>query len=253
MPVAHVNLPTTKDVDTLRQTVEHQLNLTIDQINAQTGRWNKKVDSQGFTVTNLPWPVQGGDAVPLKYLQQTTNTKTRVRPPRINPTIFHVIFKAAISQNGSPLLGMSWGTSSPASGVNINGTNIITAGMVFTGGVYVQDHFPLPLDWIAPIDLTAYWLTSSGTSHPTWSIQFQSVGNGTNINGTFNAASTAVATVTSSLILVETVMQGINVNNVNPGDLMFFKFGRSDAGTDPADLLELRFDIRRNTNQAGGS
>jgi len=249
MPIQHINLPSVKTTEQLKEAVQHQVNLVISQINAQKNRWNNPVDAQGFTVTNLPWPVQGGDAVPLKYLQQATNTTTITNANSIRqsePVVFNVIFKAAIQQDGNVLLGMSWGTAAPLSGYIVNDGVIVTAGMDFTNGLQVQDHFPLPPDWVAPVDLTIYWLTSSGTANPTWSIQFQSIGSGTTLGHSFNTASTVIGTATTSLTLIKNFIPSINVVGCNPGDLMFFNFGRSDLLTDHAELLELRFDIRRN-------
>jgi hypothetical protein len=252
MAVSHVNIPAAKDIETLRQHVEHSLNLSISQVNGQTGKLSKKLDAQGNTITNLPMPSQGGDAVPLKYLQDQLvglevkrRARSVVRPLPLGVKKFHVIFKAAIAQNGSPLLGMSFPTSS-VSGVVIAGSNVLTAAMQFQGTQFVQDHFPLPDDWAGPVDLTVYWLTSSGTANPTWSCQLISAGNGSSINPAYNAATTVVSTATTSMQLVKTFLPNINVTGVAPGDLMLFKFGRSDSGTDNAGLLELKFDIRRN-------
>lgn len=252
MAVSHVNIPAAKDLETLRQHVEHSLNLSINQVNGQTGKLSKKLDAQGNTITNLPIPSQGGDAVPLKYLEdQLANLDKKHRNRQVNRPVplgtklFHVIFKAAIAQNGSALLGMSFPSSS-VTGVVINGSNVLTAAMQFQGTQFVQDHFPLPDDWTAPVDLTVYWLASSGTAAPTWSCALVGVGNGASINPAYNTAGTATATATTSMQLVKTVISNIATTGAHPGDLMMFKFGRSDSGTDNAGLLELRFAIRRN-------
>src|SRR5258708_1069268 len=103
MAVSHVNIPTPKDVKMLLQPVEHLPNLSIRQVNAQTGKLSKKLDAQGNTITNLPIPSQGGDAVPLKYLQDQLagldvkhRARTVQRPLPLGVKKFHVIFKAAI-------------------------------------------------------------------------------------------------------------------------------------------------------------
>ena len=261
MPIPTITVPKTKDHNQLAANVEHEVNFVIQQVNNQQGKFIQPVDAQGNALKNLAPPTNAGDAVTLGYLNNALTTTTdsmwkilnRRTPDRYlnDPNsgggngAMTIIFKAAIAQSGSPLLGMSFGSTSAPTGAIIAGSNVLAAVELFAGGTYVQDHFPLPDNWAGPLDLNIYWLSTSGTAAPTWSVQVQGEGSGATFDSAYNAAGTATATVTASNILVITSISGIDVTGVSGGQLLLFKFGRSDAGVDNAGLLELRFTVNR--------
>jgi hypothetical protein len=265
VPLKHISIPPVqvddpkKSIEVLRQSTEHQVNLLVQQVNQNANKLTNQVDAQNNTITNIAWPVQPGDTVPLRYLESTLgelekrvqNKIARTQRPPVSggaaPRVFNVVFKAAIAQNGTPLLGMSF-PSSTITGAVVAGTNVLYAVEQFTGGQYVQDHFPLPDDWVpnSQLNCFVYWCTTSGTAAPTWSCQFQGVANAGGLNAAYNSAATIVSTATTSVQLVISTITSIPVTSMLPTQLAMFKFGRSDAGTDTAGLIELRFTIIRN-------
>src|SRR5579859_721536 len=262
MPVPNLTLhsDSTKDIGQLRQSVEGGVNSIIAQINVQANRFSQPQDAQGNTIKNLPTPKADGDAVPLGYLTQAlatltnslSNTLNRRTKPYLDTGIkpFQVIFKAAVQQGTNTALGFSF-TGTPL-GVALTGTGtdpLVFAALNFVGTGTVQDHFPLPDDW-APeggINLDIYWTpgVSSGTAG-TWTAAVTSVPAGSTWDGNlFNTVGSAVVTGTNRILNRDTI-SSFDLGTMNPGDECFFKFGRSDTGTNGMGLIELRFLIYRN-------
>jgi hypothetical protein len=264
MSLNPITVGSSKDATTMGAAITNEVNLIIQQLNGTANRLTETLNAQGNTVTNLKTPISPGDAVPLSHLNMALSTTTaamfnilnrRTRPAYLNATdasggdtIFNVVFKAAITQNSTPLLGMSF-PSSTVIGQTFSDGSAIFAAEMFSGGWYVQDCFPLPDDWIAgsEFDCIVYWFGSSAGITPTWSCQAASVGNGTSLNISWNSATTAVGSASASMYLYETTLSSISVTGINPSDMLFFNFGRSDGGSDvAAALMALRFLIHRN-------
>src|SRR2546428_2666639 len=161
----------TSDPKALAAATEHQVNQLVLQLNQTANRFTGDVNAQGKKLTNLPWPTQAKDAVTVEYLKQELeqqrqdfyNTLNRRTNPYLNTGSkpFHVIFKPAATQNGTNFLGMSFGADGPSAGSYIGtGTDPLKIGVAnFTGTKYVQDHWPLPDDWVpsAGINLSIFW------------------------------------------------------------------------------------------------
>ena len=248
--------PTPEDV---RAATEHQVNQLVLQLNANQGKFNSTVDAQGNKLTNLPWPAQDKDAVPLGYLKDALaqqkrefeNTLNRRTKPYLNTAgkPFHIIFKPAATQNGTNFMAMSFGSDGPSAGSYVGtGTDPLRLGLAnFTGTKYFQDHFPLPDDWIpeAGINLTVFWVPIDGSS-PVWSIALAQRRDTQSLNGNlFNPVSTNSAVGTSSQLNTASMI-GIDVTNFAPGDMCFWKFGNAGTATTTSGVIELMFTIQRN-------
>lgn len=259
MPVKNVTIFYTDDAKSLAQNVEHELNRVVAEVNRNQHIFSAPVDANQQRIGNLANPGNAGDAVNLQTMQNAINTMSsdmfkilnrRTPDPYLNApsgtvggsTTYTIIFKAAEAQSGNAILGMSFPTSPAPTGTLISGTNVLWAAEVFQGTTFVQDRFPLPPNFTGLSSAVIYWATPTGTAAPTWQLLLNDVPPGSAIDVAYTSAGTVVATATTSLQLVVSTIT--NTSGVGAaGDLLFFKFGRSDTGTDQAGLLEIQFNI----------
>jgi hypothetical protein len=263
MPFSNIILhgASTQDPNALRTSVEGGVNTLVAQLNAQANKFNAPQNAQGNIISSLGIPTKDGDAVPLGYLKQAIASATdgfyqtinRRTKPYLNVGIkpFQVVFKGAVVQGTNVTQGFSW-TSNGPTGASMSGTStasVVFAIAGFTGSNAVYDHFPLPDDW-APeggLNLDVYWTpgTSNGTAG-TWTAAVVSVASGGNFDSAvFNAAGSAVVTGTNRIVNRDTITS-LDLTGMNPGDELFFRFGRSDGGANAMGLIELKFNIYRN-------
>ena len=261
MAVKNVNIYPTKDPTQLAQNVQAELNAVIAQINQNTGTLVSHLDANQNQLKNVGNPSVSGDAVNLQTMQNAISTMStnmfkilnrRTPDPYLNgpggtstgggSTSYTIIFKAAEAQGGTPILGMTYLSTAAPTGTVISGANITYAAEVFTGGVYVQDRFPLPSNFTALSSLVIFWMAPTGTPNPTWELDLVDVHTGSAIDAAYSTAGTVVSTATNSLILVTATITNTYGGLVG-GDMCFFKFSRTDGGSDFAGLLELQFNI----------
>ena len=272
MPLHYIQAGTSTDIHQVKNNLVDGVNKLVTQINAQSGKLQTPLNAQGNAITNLPNPTNPSDAVSLSYLTNALATTTN----SINDTLnraqngyrnrvkpYHCIFKAAVAQNGTALLGMNWATSSSSStgsseapvGLVVGIGDLYFAGMVWTStssNVFVQDHFPLPEDWVpSSLDCVVNWYSPSGGGDAaTWQVQFAHATNLADGGQLMNAAASVAASApTGPKFVISTITNVlVTTNSVNtdfqPGDEIFFKFGASSiSGT--AVLVDLKFLVRR--------
>lgn len=272
MPLHYIQVSTNTDAMATGKNIVAGVNQLITQINASANKLQGTLNAQGNAISNLPSPTNPGDAVTLSYLNQAISSATDSINNTLNrsqngyrnrPKPYHCIFKAAVAQNGTALLGMNWTTSSSTStgsSVAPTGTVIAVGGLYFAGmafsgtanNIYVQDHFPLPEDWVpSSLDCIVNWYAPDGGGDGvTWSVQFAHATNLAAGAQVFNAASSVVASTpagpefASSTITNVLVTTNTTNTDFQPGDEVFFKFGASSiSGT--AVLVDLKFLVRR--------
>jgi hypothetical protein len=270
MPLTHVVIAAASDPAKITQNVQQAFGTLVTQLNAQAGKLQGTLNAQGNTISNLPAPTNSGDPVTLGFLQNAIGTLTS----SINNTLnrsqngyrnrakpYHCIFKAAVAQNGTALMGMNWTTSSSTgTGTSVapTGTVISVGGLYFAGmafaanNIYVQDHFPLPEDWVpSSLDCIVTWYAPDGGGDGvTWTVQLAHATNLAAGAQVFNSASSvAASTPAGPEFAISTITNVlVTTNSVNtdfqPGDEVFFKFGASGiSGT--AVLVDLKFLVRR--------
>ena len=271
MPLNYIQVGTSTDAHQFGTSIVNNVNKLITQINAQSGKLQTPLNAQGNPITNLPNPVNPSDAVSLSYLNSALSSATDSINDTLNrsangyrnrPKPYHCIFKAAVAQSGTALLGMNWATSSSTStGTSVAPTGLVVsvgdlyfAGMVFgtDGNTFVQDHFPLPEDWVpSSLDCIVNWYSpSAGGDAATWTIQFAHATNLAAGAQLFNAAASVGASAPSGpkfvISTISNVLITSNTTNSDfqPGDEVFFKFGASSvSGT--VVLVDLKFLVRR--------
>ena len=273
MAITHIQIRAAATPTEVAQNTEHAVNQAIQQINAQAGKLNQPLNAQQNAVTNLPSPQNDTDAVNLGYLNSILSTLTA----SINNTLnrrggggyrnlarpYHCIFKAALAQNGTGLPGFSFATSSSTgTGTSIAPTASVVSlsnGLYFgvldfgtTGNCFVQDHFPLPEDWVpASLDCVVTWYAPDGGGDAaTWQVAFTHTTNAASANQIFNGYASVAASVGSGPSIVISTITNVTItsNTANtqfqPGDEVWFKFGPTGvSGT--AQLIDLKFLVRR--------
>lgn len=260
MSVKNVNIYPTDNPKQLAQNVQAELNAVIAQVNQNTGTLATHLDANQNQLKNVGNPSVPGDAVNLQTMQNAISTMStnmfkilnrRTPDPYLNAPsgtgtggsgAYTIIFKAAEAQGGTPILGMTYLSTAAPSGTVISGAHITYAAEVFTGGVYVQDRFPLPANFTALSSLVIYWMAPTGTPNPTWELDLVDVTSGSAIDVAYSTAGTVTSTATNSLILVTATIVNTYGGLVG-GDMCFFKFSRTDGGADFAGLLELQFNV----------
>lgn len=259
MSIKNVTIYTTTNAAALSQNVQAELNAVIAQINNQTGTLANDLNANQNRVTNVGQPGNAGDAVNLGYMENAINTMSQNMFKILNrrtpdaylnapsgtagaSSTYTIIFKAAEAQNGNPILGMSFPSSTAPSGTVISGAHVLWGAEVFQGGTYVQDRFPLPPNFTALSSVVVYWASPSGTANPTWQLSLVDIAPGSNIDQSYTVAGSVTGTATSSLYLVTNTI-GNGYSGLTAGHLCYFHFGRSDGLSDNAGLLELQFNL----------
>jgi hypothetical protein len=262
MPLHTVQIGTSTDPLQLSRNVSQAFGTLVTQLNAAAGKLSSPLNAHGNPIHNLPAPTADGDPVTLGHLTSVlatassnlNNTLNRSSSSYKNvPRPYHCIFKAAIAQNGTALLGMNWATPTNPIGTVISIGQLYFAGMIFTGStLVVQDHFPLPEDWVpSSLDCIVNWYAPDGGGDTaTWSVQFAHATNGATGTQTFNAIATNVASIASGPSFVISTITNVLVtsnatnSDFQAGDEVFFNFGAA-AVTGTAILIDLKFLVRR--------
>jgi len=266
MPLHYPQIAISADPATAIQNVQQAIGTLVTQINGQAGKLQGTLNAQGNAITNLPNPTNPSDPVTLSYLNQALSSATNSISDTLNratsgyrnrPKPYHCIFKAALAQAGTAIAGFSFPTSHPPTPVVVTQSNGLLFGALdfgTTGSCTVQDHFPLPEDWV-PISLdcvVTWYAPDGGGDSVMWNVAFVECVNSTsaNANPVFNPTASVSASVASGpSVVLSTITNVIVTSNTHnaafqPGGEMFFEFWASSvSGT--AQLIDLRFLVRR--------
>ena len=266
MPIKYIQVGTATDYVQLGTNVANSINNIITQINGQAGKLQGTLNAQGNAITNLPNPTNPSDPVTLSYLNQAISSATASISDTLNransgyrnsPKPYHCIFKAALAQAGTAIAGFSFPSGNPPTPVIVTQSNGLLFGALdfgTTGSCTVQDHFPLPDDWVpSSLDCVVTWYAPDGGGDAvTWNVAFVECVNSTsaNANPVFNpTASVAASVANGPSVVLSTITNVIVTSNTNnaafqPSGEMFFEFWASSvSGT--AQLVDLRFLVRR--------
>jgi len=169
--------------------------------------------------------------------------------------VLPIFYKAAIAQGSNAVLGFNFALASAPSAVIVAGANQVYAVAEFTeaNNYWVQDHFTLPDDWTGTVDLDIYWRAGVTIGAVTWQIQTAGMHDGTASDIGWNTMSYVNdLAVTPVFGVNKCTISNINCGTIAAGDEFFFKFSRSatDTMVAPAQLISLRFRVRRNWNLA---
>jgi len=161
----------------------------------------------------------------------------------------NVLFRAALIQAGTANLGFSIGSDGPTA-VDLTGTNNIAAGASFPAASLkrVYDHFTLPSDWVAPMDLDIIWQASAITGNVTWQVETAAAGTAAVFDPSWNSANTVTTTVagTTNQISISQIT-GLTTTGLAADKEFVFRFSRSagDTCASAAILIGLRFVLHR--------
>ena len=162
----------------------------------------------------------------------------------------YVVYRAAVTQNGTASVGFSFGSDGPTATVVSTATGIAGAASFPPALVrQVYDHFQLPTDWTSPIHAQVTWRTSATTGNVKWQVKLDGLGDGDAFDPTYNTASVATvnANGTSNRITITTI-SNIDTTGISADDILYFNFARlgdTDTCATAAELLELRFIMSR--------
>ncbi len=172
-----------------------------------------------------------------------------------NPTLVsapkphYIVYKGAVSQNGTAVLGFNTGSSGFPGAATVTGSNAIFGVAQFTQGDAVQDHFTLPADWTGNIDVDVIWRCTQTTGSVIWQFQCSKVAAGDNWDPTWTVANTVTQAANGTTLRRSTAtMTSITLpGSVAINDEFFWKLTRSGADTitGTVDLVSLRITIRR--------
>lgn len=170
-------------------------------------------------------------------------------PGNIN---YPIIYKGALVQGTTAVLGFSYGNTDAPVAVAYTGTNgAVYAVAQFTqnNSYWVQDHFYLPDDWKQDVvSLDIYWRSPATTGTVTWKVQMGKLRGGLSPDLTFNNFQSVTTTVpATTLTTVKSRITPIDMTTINPGDEVFFKFARdnSDTAADNAEIISIKFNLNR--------
>lgn len=163
----------------------------------------------------------------------------------------YVNFRAALVQAGVASIGFSYDSAGP-SAVSVIGTNGVSAAASFTSGQIqrVHDHFMLPTDWTAPLDLDIIWRTSATSGSVKWQIETAALTTNDPFDpSAFNTASIAtIAANATTNRITKTTITSIDTTGLAADKTMYFRFSRlgtTDTLAATAELFTLRFVMRR--------
>jgi len=161
----------------------------------------------------------------------------------------YLTFRAAITQQGVPSLGFSAPENAPVPvAIETNGIISGAAAFSYQAGQSIQDHFMLPAEFVAPLDVEFLWRSSAIMGYATWTIETCGVPIGTTLHdATFNSVQHVNApSGNAPYELVTSTISGLVTTNLEPEGECFFRVTRSVTDTLLADaeLLSLRFVLR---------
>ena len=167
--------------------------------------------------------------------------------------VLPIFYKAAIAQGSNAVLGFNFALGQAPSAVLVTGANQVYAVAEFTeaNNYWVQDHFTLPDDWTGAIDLDIYWRAGVTIGGVIWQIETAGMRDMSQSDIAWNAMSYINDLATTPVYGInKCTISNINCGTIQPGDEFFFKFSRSatDTMSAPAQLISLRFRVRRNWN-----
>jgi hypothetical protein len=210
-------------------TISHQTFAgAAGEITVDTDKWTVVVHD-GTTIGGFPLKVEAQEYVRTRYLT----------------------FRAVLTQRGVPSLGFSAPENAPIPMAIQESSGIITGAAVFQRdiGQSIQDHFMLPIDWVAPVDLEILWRTNTIIGTATWQVETCGVPIGQTIeSASFNPPQIvfAEAGIGQPYQLVTTTISGLDTTGFAPEGEVFIRFTRlpHDALAADAELISLRFVIR---------
>lgn len=194
------------------------------EVTVDTDKWTAVVHD-GTTLGGFP-------------LQKEATEYTRTR--------FLTFRAASVQQNIASLGFSSPKNQGPTAQVISEDSGILTGVASFEMGQSIQDHFMLPLDWVAPLELDILCRTQSTIGSVNWKLETCCVAPNGNLESiTFNTPqfNTDIISGISYGLLTNTIT--INSNTFTPGSEVFFKLTRdNDTISNSLQLFSLRFSIK---------
>ena len=198
------------------------------EITVDTDKWTAVVHD-GHTAGGHPLKVESVEYARVRYL----------------------LFRAAAVQQGVASLGFSSPLNAGPMPVVITDqtTGVIVGAASFdaVSNQAIQDHFLLPTNWVAPLNLDIVWRTNSTIGTAIWLFESCCVPEGMVLAGNSFGPPQQVSTVTSGVpnaLTTSTIT--IDTTSFTPSCELFFRLTRA-AGADtvstPVELLSLRFSV----------
>lgn len=236
---------------------------TVTVVNASgypsSGNFRIKIDQEIMLVTSVSgavWTVTRG--------VESTSAQAHVGGAAVNHTFTaagykqaladrncYVVFRAALQQAGIASVGFSYDATTGPLANSVTGTNGVSACATFAATKLqaVHDHFLLPSDWAAPLDINILWRTTATTGNCTWEIKVGAIAANTLFEPTFNTASSStVAANGTTNQLTLTTISSIDTTGFAADKVCYFKLSRrgdTDTLATGADLFEVRFVMHR--------
>lgn len=173
--------------------------------------------------------------------------------PAGHTVVSYLMLRAAVSQQSIPALLFSTPFGAAPTAVQVVGANTITGAASFANNVVqqVQDFFILPATWVPPLDVEILWRTPLTTGSVFWQIEIVGVPIDQSLDQPFGSPNIQAAPAGSTPYEINrTVIHNIDTTGISANEQLFFRFSRlgtSDTLAGAAELLALRFVVRRNT------
>lgn len=199
------------------------------EISIDTDKWTVIVHD-GLTAGGFPLRVEATESARPKYL----------------------LFRAAAVQQGVASLGFSSPFNlGPQAIAYTESSGLIVGVASFIPDVSrsVQDHFLLPLNWSAPMEVDVVWRTSVGIGTVCWSLENFCVADGIALQSNSFSSPDMRTQLVGQINTISTLTIPINTSSFPSSGEFFFRLTRDiNSGLDtvqaPVELVSLRFTIR---------